>query len=142
MKQLYAGHSAQVLGLAAQCTAAAYYTKWIIAVDEDVDPSDLKQVFWAMSTRCNPTDDIDILRNTWSTYLDPTRNPPEERPYGSKALINACKEHKFLKSFAKTTKLKEDVYKEVCGRWKELDLPGTPPEVNAFEEGASIYGDK
>src|SRR5215813_1770720 len=39
LKQQYAGHAAQVLALTAQCPAAAYYTKWIIAVDEDVDPT-------------------------------------------------------------------------------------------------------
>ena len=49
----------------------------------------LEQVVWAMCTRCHPPDDIDILRNTWSTYLDPTRNPPEIMPYGAKTLINA-----------------------------------------------------
>lgn len=141
IKQLYPGHSSQVAALAAQCTGGAYYTKWIIVVDDDIDPSDLKQVFWAMSTRCNPVDDIDILRNTWSTYLDPTRNPPEERPYGSKALINACKEHKYLKVFSKTTRLSEDVYKRVCSRWKELELPGTPPKIEVFEKGKSIIGE-
>jgi UbiD family decarboxylase len=140
IEQLYPGHSSQVAALAAQCTGGAYYTKWIIVVDEDVDPSDLKEVFWAMSTRCNPADDIDILRNTWSTYLDPTRNPPEERPYGSKALINACREHKYLKTFSKTTRLNEDVYRKVCEEWNELGLPGTPPKVDVFEKGTSITG--
>ena len=38
LKQQYAGHAAQVLALTAQCPAAAYYTKWVVAVDEDVDP--------------------------------------------------------------------------------------------------------
>ena len=55
MQQQYAGHAAQVLALTAQCPAAAYYTKWIIAVDEDVDPTDFNQVMWALSTRCNPS---------------------------------------------------------------------------------------
>ena len=61
MQQQYAGHAAQVLALTAQCPAAAYYTKWIIAVDEDVDPTDFNDVMWALSTRCNPADDLDIL---------------------------------------------------------------------------------
>ena len=138
VEQRYPGHAAQVAAVAAQCTGGAYYSKWIIVVDEDVDPSDLTQVFWAMSTRCNPVDDIDILRNTWSTYLDPTQNPPEIRPYGSKALINACKEHRFLKTFSKTSKLKEEVYRKVCERWKELGLRGTPPDVKAFEENSEL----
>ena len=73
LQQQYAGHAAQVLALTAQCPAAAYYTKWIIAVDEDVDPTDFNEVMWALSTRCHPSDDIDMLRKTWSTGLDPSQ---------------------------------------------------------------------
>ena len=69
MQQQYAGHAAQVLALTAQCPAAAYYTKWIIAVDDDIDPTDFNEVMWALSTRCHPATDIDLLRNTWSTVF-------------------------------------------------------------------------
>ena len=133
LEQRYAGHAAQVLALAAQVPGGAYYTKWIIAVDEDVDPTDMDQVIWAMASRCNPIDDIDILRNTWSTWLDPTQNPPEKRPYGSKALINACKEHRHLPVFSKRTTLRKKVYDQVAARWTELGLPGKAPSVRAFE---------
>lgn len=133
IEQRYAGHAAQVLALAAQVPGGAYYTKWIIAVDEDVDPTDMDQVIWAMASRCNPIDDIDILRNTWSTWLDPTQNPPEKRPYGSKALINACKEHRHLPVFSKRTTLRKKVYDQVAARWTELGLPGQIPTVRAFE---------
>ena len=75
MRQQYAGHAAQVLALTAQCPAAAYYTKWVIAVDEDVDPTDFNDVLWALSTRCHPAEDLDVLRNTWSTGLDPSQYP-------------------------------------------------------------------
>jgi 4-hydroxy-3-polyprenylbenzoate decarboxylase len=134
LEQRYAGHAAQALALAAQVPGGAYYTKWIIAVDEDVDPTDMDQVIWAMSSRCNPIDDVDILRNTWSTWLDPTQNPPEKRPYGSKALINACKEHRYLPVFSKRTALRKEMYDKVAGEWKKLGLPGQIPEVRAFEE--------
>jgi UbiD family decarboxylase len=133
IEQRYAGHAAQVLAMAAQCSAAAYYTKWIIVVDEDIDPTDIEQVIWAMSTRCSPADDIDILRNTWSTYLDPTRNPPEERPYGSKTLINACKEHKYLKVFSKRTRLTQETYDKVQKRWSTYGLSFDIPVINTFE---------
>ena len=133
LAQKYAGHAAQVLALAAQVPGGAFYTKWIIAVDDDVDPTDIDQVIWAMTSRCNPADDIDIMRNTWSTELDPSQNPPEKRPYGSKALINACKDHRYLSNFAKRTALRRSVYDNVAARWKELGLPGTPPVPRAFE---------
>ena len=134
LEQRYAGHAAQVLALAAQCPGGAYYTKLIIAVDEDIDPTDTDQVIWAMASRMNPIDDIDILRDTWSTWLDPTQNPPENRPYGSKALINACKEHRHLPVFSKRTALSKGVYDKVAARWKSLGLPGKIPTVRAFEE--------
>ncbi len=138
LEQRHAGHAAQVLALAAQVPGGAYYTKWIIAVDEDVDPTDMDQVIWAMASRCNPIDDIDILRNTWSTWLDPTQNPPEKRPYGSKALINACKEHRHLPVFSKRTTLRKPVYDKVARRWKELGLPGQIPAVRAFEVESKV----
>jgi 4-hydroxy-3-polyprenylbenzoate decarboxylase len=138
LEQRYAGHAAQALALAAQVPGGAYYTKWIIAVDEDVDPTDTNQVIWAAASRCNPIDDIDILRNTWSTWLDPTQNPPEKRPYGSKALINACKEHRHLPVFSKRTTLRREIYDQVTSRWRELGLPGKVPEVRAFEQESKV----
>jgi 4-hydroxy-3-polyprenylbenzoate decarboxylase len=138
LEQRYAGHAAQALALAAQVPGGAYYTKWIIAVDEDIDPTDMDQVIWAMSSRCNPIDDVDILRNTWSTWLDPTQNPPEKRPYGSKALINACKEHRYLPIFSKRTALRKEMYDKVANQWKKLGLPGQVPDVRAFEEDKKV----
>ena len=132
LRQLYAGHVAQVLALTAQCPAAAYYTKWVIAVDDDVDPTDFNQVMWALSTRCNPSDDIDVLRKTWSTGLDPSKVVVAERPYGSKALIDACKPHRYLDQFPRRTLLRQPVYEQVARRWRELGLDGTPPTLADF----------
>ena len=136
LEQRYAGHAAQVLALAAQAPSAAYYTKWIVAVDEDVDPSNINEVLWAMATRCSPVDDIDILRNTWSTWLDPTKNPPDTRPWGSKALINACKEHRHLESFSKRTTLTRETWQRIASRWAtDFGLPGAAPALLAYESG-------
>jgi 4-hydroxy-3-polyprenylbenzoate decarboxylase len=134
LEQRFAGHAPQALALAAQVPGGAYFSKWIIAVDEDVDPSNTNQVIWAMSTRCNPAEDIDILRQTWSTWLDPTQNPPEDRPYGSKALINACMEHRYLKQFSRRTKVRRAVYEQVAARWGRLGFAGSPPRLWALEE--------
>jgi UbiD family decarboxylase len=132
LRQQYAGHAAQVLALAAQCPAAAYYTKWIIAVDDDVDPTDFNEVMWALSTRCHPSEDIDFLRNTWSTGLDPSQFVPEQRPYGSKALINACKPHRYIRQFPTSTLLRRSVYERVSARWTELGFDEPPPRLTAF----------
>jgi len=133
VKQQYAGHAAQVGALAAQCMGGAYFTKYIVVVDDDVDPTDLGDVMWAMVTRSRPAHSIDILRETWSTYLDPSQNPPEIRPWGSKCIINACKEYKYIKTFSRRSLLKKEVYESVCARWNELGFEGEAPRVSNFE---------
>lgn len=133
IEQRYAGHAAQVGALAAQCMGGAYFSKYIVVVDEDVDPSNMSEVIWAMATRSRPADSIEILRETWSTYLDPSLNPPEIRPWGSKCIINACKEFKFINEFSKRTRLRKDVYEKVAARWNELGLKGQVPEIKFFD---------
>ncbi len=133
IEQRYAGHAAQVGALAAQCMGGAYFTKYVVVVDDDVDPTDLGEVVWAMVTRSRPAQSIDIMRETWSTYLDPSQNPPEIRPWGSKCIINATKEFKHIKSFSPRSLLKKEMYDQVCARWFELGLPGEPPQIRTFE---------
>jgi 4-hydroxy-3-polyprenylbenzoate decarboxylase len=132
--QMYAGHAAQVMALAAQCTAGAYFGKYVIVVDDDIDPTNVHQVLWAMATRSRPAQAIDILRETWSTYLDPSLNPPELRPWGSKCLINACMEYKFIKTYSKRARLSKKTYEKVVGRWQELGLSGKAPVITNFED--------
>ncbi len=134
IKQRYAGHAAQTMAMAAQCMGGAYFTKYVIVVDDDVDPTNLADVMWAMVTRSRPSESIDILRETWSTYLDPSLNPPEERPWGSKCLINACKDFKHYDDFAPRTRLSRPVYEQVAAKWKELGFENEPPRIRIFED--------
>ncbi|WP_296140110.1 non-oxidative hydroxyarylic acid decarboxylases subunit C [uncultured Tessaracoccus sp.] len=52
------------------------YAKNIIIVDEFVDPFDLTQVMWALSTRVKPGKDVAIIPNCPGMPLDPSTNPP------------------------------------------------------------------
>jgi UbiD family decarboxylase len=36
---------------------------WVGVVAEGINPMDLEEVIWAMSTRSNPEKDVDILRH-------------------------------------------------------------------------------
>ena len=76
----------------------------------------------------------DILRETWSTYLDPSLNPPEIRPWGSKALINACMDYRYIKTFSKRTKLAKAAYERVAQRWQEFGFSGQAPVISIFED--------
>jgi 3-polyprenyl-4-hydroxybenzoate decarboxylase len=124
------------MALAGQCTAGAYFGEFIIIIiiDDDIDPTNVNQVLWEMATRARSAHSIDILRETWSTSLDPSQNPREIRPWGSKALINACMECKYIKTFSKRTKLSKAAYENVVRRWQECGFPGKAPAISIVEE--------
>ena len=89
IKQLYPGHAKQAGMLAANCHAGNYAGRWTVVVDHDIDPSNLFDVIWALSTRCDPPEDIDFVRKAWSTPLDALLEGP---PYESnRAVVNACR---------------------------------------------------
>lgn len=91
IKQMYAGHSRQAGLIASQCHAGAYANRVVVVVDEDINPADMDKVVWAICTRCDPRDDVDILKGCWSTTLDPMAYPPERRNMNSRMVIDACK---------------------------------------------------
>ena len=90
IKQQYAGHSKQAGYIASQCHAGAYANRVVVVVDEDINPADMDKVVWAICTRCDPKDDVDILKHCWSTTLDPMAYPPERRNMNSRMIIDAC----------------------------------------------------
>jgi 3-polyprenyl-4-hydroxybenzoate decarboxylase len=50
----------------------------------------LDQVVWAMCTRSDPAEDIEIVRKCWGSTADPLLTDPA-RPYNSRAIIDACR---------------------------------------------------
>ncbi len=136
LQQMYPGHAAQALALTAQCPTASYYTKWIIAVDDDVDPTNFDEVVWALSTRCNPSDDLDVLRKTMSFRADPSL-APDAKPYGSKVLVDACTPYRYIRQSPTRTFLRRSTYDRVAQRWSELGLPDRPPSLAQFYDDSS-----
>ena len=102
IEQKYAGHATQVGHVASQCHVGAYAGKYVIVVDEDIDVSDLEEVIWAMVTRSDPATSIDIIRNAWSTALDP-RIHPDDKAKGkltnSRAIIDATRPYEWRDRF-------------------------------------------
>ncbi|MGH6630053.1 MAG: UbiD family decarboxylase, partial [Burkholderiales bacterium] len=94
IKQRYPGHARQAGHIAAMCHVGAYAGKYIIVTDEDIDVSNLEELIWAMLTRSDPVESIDIIKNAWSTPLDP-RIPPWQKEAkdftNSRAIIDACR---------------------------------------------------
>ncbi|WP_413740284.1 non-oxidative hydroxyarylic acid decarboxylases subunit C [Sodalis sp. RH14] len=74
-KKRYGGF-AKAVGLRAMTTPHGLgYVKMAIVVDEDVDPFNLPQVMWALSTKVNPAGDLVQLPNMSVVALDPGSTP-------------------------------------------------------------------
>ena len=75
-KRRYGGF-AKAVGLRVMTTPHGLgYAKIVIVVDETIDPFDIKQVMWALSTKVNPAGDVTILPNLCIDLLDPASEPP------------------------------------------------------------------
>ncbi|MBI4319656.1 MAG: UbiD family decarboxylase [Chloroflexi bacterium] len=101
IKQRYPGHAKQAALSALSCHAGAYMARFIVVVDEDIDPSNLNDVMWAVTTRADPERSIDIVRRCWSGPLD-AAIPKDQRGFNSVAVIDACKPYEWIKDFPRT----------------------------------------
>ncbi|MGH3662424.1 MAG: UbiD family decarboxylase [Micromonosporaceae bacterium] len=114
--QQHAGHSRQVGHATAHCPAAAYMNRYVVVVDDDIDASDLDAVIWAICTRSDPSIDIDVMRRTWGSRLDPLY-PGSGTPYISRAVIDACRPYERLDSFPKVAQSDPAYLRSVEDRW-------------------------
>jgi len=116
--QQFYGHSRQAGLLASQLPPAGYVNRFTVVVDDDIDPSYLHDVIWAMGTRCNPEADIDILRKNWSSRLDPLTFTDEL--YNSRAVVDACIPYEHLDDFPKIAQTTPEYKKFMMDKYGTL----------------------
>jgi UbiD family decarboxylase len=119
IEQRYAGHSRQVGHLAAQLPAASYMNRYVVVVDHDIDPADLDQLIWAVSTRTDPAEDIEIQRRTRGSRLDPML-PEGAAPFNSRAVIDACRPWERLRSFPRVAESDPGYLAEIRAKWSSV----------------------
>jgi len=118
IRQMYPGHAKQAGMLAANCRSGNYAGRWVIVVDEDIDPANIFDVIWALSTRCDPPSDIDFVRGAWSTPLDPMlREPPWEN---NRAIVNACRPWAWKDRFPIVAEASPALKRQVMEKWPHL----------------------
>ncbi len=104
IRQRYPGHSTQAGYIAAHCHATNYANKFVVVVDDDIDVTDLEQLWWAMLTRSDPATSIHVVDGTRTSPADP-RIPPERRERGditnSRAIVDACRPYHWKDRYPK-----------------------------------------
>ena len=119
VKQRYFGHSTQVGLVASQVNPNGYIGRWIVVVDDDIDPTDIHDVIWAMGTRCDPKTRTTILDNCWSSRLD-TMVTDYSRLYNSRIVVDACKPYERIDTFPKVAQTSRELAAEVRAKYPEL----------------------
>ncbi|HKN87884.1 MAG TPA: UbiD family decarboxylase [Nitrospiraceae bacterium] len=117
LRQRYDGHAKRAALIAA---AHSYMGRVVVVVDDDVDPSNLADVMWAVTTRSEPSESVDIIRQAWSSALDP-RIAPDDRARGitshSKMIINACMPFAWKDKFSPASALSSSDLAAVREKW-------------------------
>jgi 4-hydroxy-3-polyprenylbenzoate decarboxylase len=121
IKQMYPGHAKQVGHATTSIHAGAYANRFVVVVDDDIDPTDTNEVLWAMCTRTEVTEDIDIVKRMWSTSLDPMAYAGEgPRYYNNRMIIDACRPYDRLETFPKVARKTQEEATELRNQWPEL----------------------
>ena len=92
IKKAYDGYG-KMVGLSVLGTTAGRTVKIVTVVDDDIDPNDMAQVDWAVTTRVRVDRDIEFIKDVSANVLDPTMTQHERRA-GSrtdKMIIDATK---------------------------------------------------
>ena len=113
------------------------WVKWLIAIDDDIDPEDLQSVLWALSWRVQPHTDVQIQRGR-NTDLDPSGAPVEasftNRTYpdglgGSQILVNATRNWAYPPVALPTKEFMDNAKKIWEQELKDLNLPKLTPHM-------------
>ena len=118
IKQAFAGHSRQAAMLAANCQSGSYLGRFVVVVYDDLDPSDMFDVMWAVCTRCDPAEDIEILRRIWSGPLDPIVD--RAMSTNSRAIIDACRPFERLKDFPPVARGSKELLAKVEAKFADV----------------------
>jgi UbiD family decarboxylase len=117
IKQRYYGHARQAGVLASQMVPVAYGNRWTIVVDEDIDPSRLEEVVWAMGTRCDPKEDLEILRKCWSSKIDPMVF--DQHYYNSRVVVDACIPYEHRNEFSKVAETSPELREKMVAKHRD-----------------------
>ncbi len=117
--QKYAGHARQAGYLTSSLPSAAYMNKFVVVVDGDVNPRSLNDVMWAVCTRTEPGRDIEVMRDTWGSRVDPLR-AQGAAAFNTRAVIDACRPWERLDGFPQVAEASEALIAHVTKKWPDV----------------------
>ena len=122
IQQMYPGHSKQVGNVAAQCHQGGYSNGFTVMVEDDIDPTNLEEVTWAVCTRVDLERDINVVQGCWTSPVDPMRYPltSDRDVYNSRAIIDACRPWERRATFPMVAATSREYKEEIMAKWESL----------------------
>ena len=125
LQQMYSGHAVKAGMIAAQYPAEmGAYT---VVVEEDIDPSNLDQVIWAMATRCRIEKQIQIIQGCHTNNVN-TAIPLKEKRSSDKAVpltqarmvIDACRDYAWKEDWYDLAKVSPELRNKLLDKWHQV----------------------
>jgi len=96
-------------------------------VEDDIDPSNLDQVIWAMCTRCRIEKQIQIIQNCHTNNVN-TAIPLKEKRSSDKAVpltqgrivIDACRDVKWQEDWYPLAKVSNELRNKLLDKWHQV----------------------
>lgn len=132
LRQQYAAHARQALVAAAGARGQGSVLRYFVTVDDDINVCDMNEVMWALTTRVDPNTDIEILRDTWTTEIDPIVHPDRKLQgdlTASKVLINACRPYTWRDRFPPANGVNRELMKRILDKWAGEIEPAAKPRA-------------
>ena len=121
IKQQYYGHSRQAGLIASQCQAGVYMGRYVVVVDDDIDPRNLRDVMWAVVSRTNPASDILTFDRSLGSPADPMKAGYEPGTmYSARAIVDACRPYKGIETFPPVAASSKERLTATRNKWASL----------------------
>jgi len=108
-------------------TGQIMFTKGVVVVDEDIDPHDLQEVLFRLTSNVDPRRDMMFVDGP----LDVLDHASDRFAFGSKVGIDATRKNKpfdgFPREWPRDLVFPEAVLERIADRWASYGLDGSAP---------------
>ncbi|HTI86074.1 MAG TPA: UbiD family decarboxylase [Alphaproteobacteria bacterium] len=122
IKQLHPGHNKMAGLVAAGCGPAAYMSRVVIVVDDDIDITDSAEVMWALATRWDPKTQTDVIDGCWTGHIDPLLSP-DKREAGdlttARIILYATRPYHWKDQFPKVNTVSKGYADTIEAKWAD-----------------------
>jgi UbiD family decarboxylase len=126
IKQHYSGHAMRVADYA-MSGLADRPPRYLVIVDDDIDPHNPTLVNWAIATRVDPATQIHLQRDRWCNVINPAGLTPAKRAIEDYTLgttiIDACKpfrwRHDWDQMFTNSD-ISEELRERTARKWEHV----------------------